>query len=246
MSAFAKLLASGVEVGVQQLIRRAPQLGVSWRLRPGRCVESLPRVATRVVLDGDRVAVPASSLVGIVAPGARVMALLTPAGGTYVVGSYGRPAVHVRPYSPQLVGTTTDPSLGSGGNFIREGLWYETDDFVHVWVRLRFGSSGVSNGAGNYRVSLPTPVSTVHQSSGAVAVGAVLGQGAIRDNSPVTALGVTVQLASRTGGPGGNGLVLMVVDDETQNQVTATGPWTWADSDAISLELRYLRRGVRL
>lgn len=88
-----RLLVGSIGTGVEELVRRARQMGITWRLLPARCTEATAQVATRVVVDGDTggVPIPATSLIGAIPPQARVMVLLTGEGGIYVIGWYGEP-----------------------------------------------------------------------------------------------------------------------------------------------------------
>lgn len=69
--------------GTQQLIDDAQRLGISWTLRPGTVTISSP---LKVTFDGDDTPVAAVSIVGVLAQGRRVMGLLVPPGGNFVIG----------------------------------------------------------------------------------------------------------------------------------------------------------------
>ena len=69
--------------GTQQLIEDATRLGISWTLRPGTVTIADP---LKVTFDGDDTPVAAVSLIGMFPEGARVMGLLVPPGGNFVIG----------------------------------------------------------------------------------------------------------------------------------------------------------------
>jgi hypothetical protein len=69
--------------GTQQLIEDATRLGISWTLRPGTVTIADP---LKVTFDGDDTPISAVSLVGMFPEGARVMGLLVPPGGNFIIG----------------------------------------------------------------------------------------------------------------------------------------------------------------
>lgn len=58
------------------------------------------------------------------------------------------------PYVPDLIASTTNPNLGSGGT--QYGMWKRNGDSVVVRFGIRFGTGG-SSGAGLFGVTLPFP-----------------------------------------------------------------------------------------
>ncbi len=74
---------------VRALVDRADELGWIWRLRPGTVTTPGPDGQTRIIYDGDTVALDTVSLVGRLPEGARVMGLLTPPAGNHILGFLG-------------------------------------------------------------------------------------------------------------------------------------------------------------
>lgn len=58
-----------------------------------------------------------------------------------------------QPYYPQLLATTTNPSIGTDG--LIDGRYCRQGSTVWATVDIRFGSTGMSVGSGNYRITLP-------------------------------------------------------------------------------------------
>lgn len=94
----AKQAPSLIGIGNQSLVDRARALGLTWTLRPATVVQSsssgvlvgIPGAFITDVLvtyDGDSVILPTINLTGSILPvGARVMGLLIPPSGNYIVG----------------------------------------------------------------------------------------------------------------------------------------------------------------
>ncbi|WP_166345136.1 hypothetical protein [Phytoactinopolyspora limicola] len=140
-------------------------------------------------------------------------------------------------YVPQLLGSITDPDLGDGG--IQDGTWYRVGpDLVRVFIRLRFGSSGVDNGSGTYSITLPTAASGVLNASNLIAVGQPLGSAQLRRTSPATFMAGIGFLFSHNEGPGG--VALARFHRPEAGIVSATAPWAWAENDAIAMCLVYV------
>ena len=70
------------------VVERAKSLGLTWTLRPGT-VETAPTssAAPTVICDSDTVAIGAISLIGRVFANDRVMMLMIPPGGNYIIGN---------------------------------------------------------------------------------------------------------------------------------------------------------------
>jgi hypothetical protein len=75
-------------VSVQALLENAKRLGLIWSLRPGT-VQLQIDDAVQVILDGDVDPIGAISLIGFPVFGARVMAMLVPPGGVFIIGNIG-------------------------------------------------------------------------------------------------------------------------------------------------------------
>jgi hypothetical protein len=96
--------------GTKQLIEDAQRLGILWTLRPATVNSTSP---LKVTFDGDDVPISAVSLVGALAAGTRVMGLLIPPGGNFIIGFNdgsaftSRTAVPVNYSAIGTVGSTT-------------------------------------------------------------------------------------------------------------------------------------------
>lgn len=56
-------------------------------------------------------------------------------------------------YTPVLTATTTNPTLGTGAT--QTGWYVQNGDLIVGEAYIKFGTSGVNAGAGDYRISLP-------------------------------------------------------------------------------------------
>lgn len=126
-------------------------------------------------------------------------------------------------YTPSLTGSTTDPTLGTGS--VRFG-WYTfaPGPSVHFNFFIKFGSSGVSAGSGNYNVSLPVASASPY-ASGHCAVGSV--QYADNSTGAFQPGSLFVPNGSSTAGLVGAA------------PVTNSSPWTWAANDYLSGSVTY-------
>ena len=71
---------------VQTLVELFNRMGLAWRLLPGTVSTQAGTVNVPVVIDGDDQSARAQSLVGVVAPGQRVMVMVVPPQGNYIIG----------------------------------------------------------------------------------------------------------------------------------------------------------------
>jgi hypothetical protein len=100
-----------IGVGAQSVSQNAIRLGLTWRMRPATVatVDSLTSVT--IVQDGDTAEIAAVSLVGTVAVGDRVMSILLPPAGVFIIGylpTFARNALVAR------IGTiTSGPAIGA-------------------------------------------------------------------------------------------------------------------------------------
>jgi len=125
-------------------------------------------------------------------------------------------------YTPALT-ASSDPSLGSGGNFTQWGRYMQLGNLVWTAFYLRFGSTSPSAGSGTYAVSLPVTAANP---------GGIPMQGVawLYDNNASTTNVAAITRAS------GSTLNLR---PHGANLVTHAVPWTWADSDIIAGVLVY-------
>lgn len=70
------------------LVANADRLGLKWDLRPGTVAGVNPLT---VIVDGDTEPIGATSMIGVVATGARVFILITPPSGVFIIGALGDP-----------------------------------------------------------------------------------------------------------------------------------------------------------
>lgn len=82
-----------VGLGAQAVADNAKRLGLTWTLRPATVAATLDAISNNpnsgivtVVFDGDTVAVSANSMVGALTSGERVMVMVVPPAGNFVVG----------------------------------------------------------------------------------------------------------------------------------------------------------------
>lgn len=123
-------------------------------------------------------------------------------------------------WTPALTAVTTSPTLGTGST--AEGYYKQVGKLVVWWARLVFGT-GAAAGTGSYRVSLPVTAVT--------RTGAVFGQGILYDDSASTAALTVCKFVSTT-------TVEMLIGSATE-VVSDANPWTWAQSDYITLSGMY-------
>lgn len=129
-------------------------------------------------------------------------------------------------FTPTLTASTSNPTLGTGN--VAVGRWVRgIGGLIHYRFFLRFGTSSVATGNGNYLVSLPLPSNDGFGTSNVDATGS----GIIRDNSATTSRPVTLVLNSSS-----SSVVFLYTDD---GPVSAVAPWTWAASDYIAGTITY-------
>lgn len=75
----------------QAIAEYADRLGLVWKLRPGSAVSPSTDdpTGTGVILDGDTEVLNAYSLIGLVGGGERVMCMVVPPSGLYIIGRVG-------------------------------------------------------------------------------------------------------------------------------------------------------------
>lgn len=120
--------------GAKQLVDDAQRLGISWTLRPATVNITDP---LKVTFDGDEVPISAVSLVGYLAEGARVMGLLVPPGGNFIVG-FNDPQFTSKLQSP--VNYSAAGAVGS----TTSATYVNMPNLPFVTVQKRFGS-GITN-----------------------------------------------------------------------------------------------------
>lgn len=91
---------------VRALVDNAERLGLVWLLRPGTVVTGQDTGTPRVVLDGTDTPIRATTLIGRLTAGARVMVILSPPSGVHIVGMVNAAAEVV-----DCVHVTTNPVI---------------------------------------------------------------------------------------------------------------------------------------
>jgi hypothetical protein len=134
-----------------------------------------------------------------------------------------------RAYTPVLTASTTDPTLGSGAT--RKGRWIRLGNLIIYTFYIQFGTSGTNAGSGTYRVSLPTPYHLGLYTSTQWALGSIK-----LNESGAGGFTAVAQPRSTTE----NTDVTMFTSGSAGAAVTASVPWAWAASDAISGTLTYM------
>jgi hypothetical protein len=120
-------------------------------------------------------------------------------------------------YTPQLLGSVTNPTIGTNGYV--SGRWRRVGDSVEIQATASRGTSGGSNGSGEYYITLPQGmVADLTKLSGIDNVGT----GYVLDGLVLAYTGVAV-IAS-------DGFRLSVVIDQTgnliSNNIPSAGWWT--------------------
>jgi hypothetical protein len=72
-------------------------------------------------------------------------------------------------YTPVLTGSTTNPTLGTGGVIF--GKYMQVGKTISVFGAYKFGTSGFTTGSGTYNISLPVTGLTQSQTVMGSAVG---------------------------------------------------------------------------
>lgn len=100
------------------------------------------------------------------------------------IDAYARPSLNIHPlqsFSPALIGSNTNPNLGTGGFSI--AWYYQIFDQIYMWGQFRFGTAGISPGLGVYILQLPFNIDTVLGASSNLGASPVVGNGSTHDNN---------------------------------------------------------------
>lgn len=150
------------------------------------------------------------------------MEAFTGTGGTAVKWLYfdaaWRDVTIVAPtdWTPTLLGSVTNPNLGSTGSIV--GRWWRNGKVAGGYVYLTFGGTGVSAGSGTWTIMLPFTLA---------ANPAVVGTAWIYDASAAT---------GHIGATYASGSVLGVRPSGTGSVVTHAFPIAWATGDSMRLD----------
>ena len=128
-------------------------------------------------------------------------------------------------YTPDLLATTTDPTLGTNPTQI--GLIWLNGQKVDVYFEIVFGT-GAAAGSGNYRVALPGAYPFAASN-----VNFAIGTARFLDQSgSLERLGIVIaDTASGT---------VEFRNTIDAAPITNAAPWTWADTDILNGHFSYL------
>lgn len=98
-----------IGVGAQTIVNRAKQLGIQWNLRPCTSTAASTTSSTvSAVFDGDTQAINMVNLTGReIMPGFRLMVLIVPPSGNYVIGHLGTPTPGLAIYNDAATAGST-------------------------------------------------------------------------------------------------------------------------------------------
>ena len=166
-------------------------------------------VATTIVM---------TSLVGYLAAGARVMVLIVPPSGNYIVSRVANTTgTDWIDYTPTIVGTT-GPNLGAGSIV---GRWRPNGGRnIDVEVQVNWGA-GSTQGTGSYEISAPF-TATARATTGATGACLLIESGVIRAGIVVFANTTNYLMV-----PDGTGIV------------GAGNPGTWSNGDLMRFKISH-------
>lgn len=148
------------------------------------------------------------------------------------------PAQALTTYTPQLLGATTNPDLGTGG--FAHGYIYRIFDSVYVWGEIRFGTAAINIGSGNYSITLPEPANSSTPGDANVGRAHTLGNALAVDNSSGVKEPLTLQLLSST-----EARLLTRMTTGLGSSIAGSAiPFAWAVQDGILFNMRYKRAPV--
>jgi len=146
--------------------------------------------------------------------------------------------IPVLSYTPQLLASISNPALGSDS--IALGRYWRDPITGRCWgqIVIKFGSSGVSAGSGDYRVVLPRPADPFF--SDAIGQADIWGSFSIRDDSATNASrhGLLTRFNDWDVSIGGAVANLSLLDGSNA-LVTHSVPWPWGAWDAIAAWFDY-------
>lgn len=128
------------------------------------------------------------------------------------------------PFVPTLTADTTNPTLGSGSTVV--GFYKRQGRVINGTVVINLGSSGFAGGSGFWRIAAPVPIRNYGTPSS-------VGSGYLWDASASDLRVVTVFMD-----PGAS-VFTMGAQGATGYLLSATFPWTWANTDQIHFNFMY-------
>lgn len=124
-------------------------------------------------------------------------------------------------WTPTLTGSSSNPTLGSGGS--ATGRYTALGKHVSGYGTIQFGSSGAAAGSGEYLIALPVTATATTPRT--------MGSAVLYDASTGTFQTAVMYYSSTT--------VVRIAYTGTALTVSNSTPWTWAADDAIIFNLDY-------
>ena len=131
-------------------------------------------------------------------------------------------------YTPALTAATTNPTLGTGGAVEASGRYEQIGKTVRFQVVIRFGTSGVSTGNGNYRISLPVPARATTLGGASALV--IDGTGYVQDDSAGVFYHVVLEMLTTS--------TVQLIRDGS-GAVSNTAPFAFGASDSFRISGTY-------
>jgi hypothetical protein len=155
------------------------------------------------------------------------------------IDAYSGPSLithNLQSWTPILTATTTNPTLGPDG-FIR-GKFYQIFDQIFAWGEFRFGTSGTSEGVGDWLMTIPFPAFSKIGFSTNLGGAPIVGNGTTwKELSATGRMPITCHLRSSTqmffGIRFNSGLGV--------RQVGQGSPAGWANQDGLNWYMQYQR-----
>lgn len=143
----------------QEIKDNAQTIGMGWTLRPATVNDYDPATSTaQATLDGDAQSIPMISLAGPLLAGSRVMVMIVPPSGNYIVGITGYPSNSAwTSYAMVTTSTGTPPSVGAGS---QGGRWTQISHRTILFEGYVLFGAGMSQGTGRYFFPAPFSCST--------------------------------------------------------------------------------------
>lgn len=137
-------------------------------------------------------------------------------------------------YTPEIIGTTTNPNLGADGEAV--GSWHRSGHLITGWMRFLFSGTGLDAGSGRYSYTLPFPAdASIMSASGDTfqdfGAGFLVGVGYIRDESSLSSSRTFVAQLADAGSPS---RVKLLLDQSSFEIGSGSGFAAEGDRHAVS------------
>jgi hypothetical protein len=207
---------------VQEMKSNATNLGLNWILRPAsiNTYDDATSIA-QATLDGDAQPIPMISLAGPLLAGMRVMVMIVPPSGNYIVGITGYPNDSGwTSYAMVTTSTGTPPNVGAGS---QGGRWIQLAHHTILFEGYVIFGAGMSQGTGRYFFPIPF--------AAAVASFASTGTAYILDNGTANRGAFAVNLTT--------GRDQVFITGTPSGDVGAGSPQAFASGDLIYFSIMY-------